>query len=194
MSRSGHNSIIAWIRENLLNPKTRVYNIEEANIIKGICHNATLQVPVLRDPYNWFASWIIAGRKWKGDGKLKKEADHLVSRWKALAQEILGETDYLGTDVIPILYNKWVRSPQYRRKLAIRLGMGDQDKGAFHVSPAGGGSSWDGLTFREKANEMAVFDRWQHLEKDSLYQKFMLDSELEDLSIRLFGMPCPFTV
>ncbi len=190
MSRSGHNSIIEWMRDNMLDPLTIIHNIEEADITGGVYADATIQVIILRDPYNWFASWVVSGRKWKGQ-RLESESPSFIARWKAQAREILGETHHLNGTLIPILYNKWVFSLHYRMKCAVKMGMGQEDIGALRVVPTGGGSTWDSKDFDGRANEMKVFDRWQSVEEDDLYRKYMLDPEIEDLSIRLFGMPCP---
>ena len=134
---------------------------------------------ILRDPYNLFASRL----------KMGAALSTHVSRkmWKQHAREALGETRKVKDKVV-VLYNRWATEKDYRRALAVQLGLTFTDAGADHVPQTMGGSSFDGTAFDGRAAEMATRDRWRAYVHDLAYRA-IFDAEMVSLATRLFGPP-----
>ncbi|MBK6265580.1 hypothetical protein JKA74_11075 [Marivirga sp. S37H4] len=145
-----------------------------------------LDILILRDPFNLFASRIRSGLyKEKKPGA---QVTPLTARriWKQHAREALGLKRHLQQKKIVINYNLWVFDPEYRQNIAIQLGLAFTDNGFHEVSDVAGGSSFDGLKFENRAGNMKVLDRWKHYVDDPAY-KMIFDDELIDLSHQVFG-------
>jgi hypothetical protein len=138
-------------------------------------------VLVLRDAYNTFAS------VWRGKRRMRKRLHRFYrSRWKVYAREFLGETSYLPDDTVMVSFNDWFSDPSYRQQKAEELGLDHVDRGIDEVSSDGGGSSFSGREFENRAREMAVLERWRHFIDDPEYVA-AFDEETVELSRRIFG-------
>lgn len=141
MARSGHHAIMNWIRANTREDVT-VYNHENAQVSSGPFRDSDYHVIILRDPYNWAASWLHSTQSWLDANIRKDRFSEWVERWKEHAGECAGETHHLGSGFVPVLYNKWFAVSKYRREIAERLNLGSEDKELNTVTNDGGGSSW----------------------------------------------------
>jgi hypothetical protein len=140
-----------------------------------------LTVLVLRDAYNTFAS------VWHGKRRMRNRLHRFYgTQWKAYAREFLGETSYLPADTVKVSFNAWFADEDYRRQLAEQLGLDDAARGINEVSSDGGGSSFSGQDFQNRARDMAVLDRWRHFVDDPEYVA-AFDEETVELSRRIFG-------
>lgn len=138
-------------------------------------------VLVLRDAYNTFAS------VWHGKRRMRNRLHRFYrSEWKAYAREFLGETSYLPVDTVKISFNAWFADDEYRRQTAATLGLDHADRGVDEVSSDGGGSSFSGQEFQNRARSMAVLDRWRQFIDDPEYVT-AFDEETVELSRRIFG-------
>jgi len=136
---------------------------------------------VLRDAFNTFSS------VWHGKRRMKNRLHRFYStQWKAYAREFLGETSFLPTDTIKVSFNAWFADAGYRRALAAELGLDHADRGRDEVSSDGGGSSFSGQEYQNRAQDMAVLERWRHFIDDPDYIA-AFDEETVDLSRRIFG-------
>lgn len=134
---------------------------------------------ILRDPRNLFASRLASGYGW-----LK---DELVSRiWSQHAREFLGLRRNLRQERMMVSYNGWVSSPAYRRELAEALGLEFDDRAAHSVPAAAGGSSFDGTAYDGRAEGMPVLQRWHDFVADARFHQLLTPAVL-DLSNRIFG-------
>lgn len=134
---------------------------------------------VLRDPRNLFASRLASGYGWLND--------ELVSRiWSQHAREFLGLRRNLRQERLTVSYNEWVGSTAYRRHLAERLDLEFDDRAAHQVPAAAGGSSFDGTAYDGHAEEMPVLHRWHAFVDDPRFHQ-LLTPEVLDLSDRIFG-------
>lgn len=186
LSRTGHNAIITWIKANWQGD-VRVINFEDGDMKP---RNVDHHVLVMRDPYNWLASWITGMKKWASKQQIETAMPKRIELWKKHALEVLGETEcFPGCHFI--LYNSWCWDPVYRRRIARELGMGIEDKTADRVSPAGGGSSWDRLKFDGRAHEMDTRNRWKLMENDKEYRRLIQDEELIAFTKRMFNIDPP---
>ncbi len=138
-------------------------------------------VLVLRDAFNTFAS------VWHGKRRMRNRLHRFYrTQWKVYAREFLGETSYLPEDTIKVSFNAWFSDADYRKTLAAELGLDHVDRGRDEVSTDGGGSSFTGRDFENRARNMAVLDRWRHFLDDPDYLA-AFDEETVDLSRRIFG-------
>ena len=136
---------------------------------------------VLRDPLNLFAS-----RRASGVGYMEPQT--AVRLWIQHAREFLGERHHLRPGRIAISYNRWVASAGYRRAIAERLGLRCDDGALRSVASCAGGSSFDGLDYDGRADQMAVLDRWRSYADDPGFRRLLSPLVLE-LSARIFGPP-----
>lgn len=138
-------------------------------------------VLVLRDPFNTFAS-VRHGKR-----RMRNRLHRFYrDQWKVYAREFLGETSFLPEDTVKVSYNAWFADDGYRRETADRLGLDHADRGRDEVSSDGGGSSFSGRDFQDRARDMAVLDRWRHFVDDPVYTS-AFDAETVELSRRIFG-------
>ncbi len=143
---------------------------------------------ILRDIYNFIASRIKSGRELTlQDIKLKSAAyAHTITVWKSHAREFLGMTNHLP-DKITINFNTWFLDEDYRLELSKKLGCELEVAQWPKVSTYGGGSSFDGMKFKEDALKMSVLERWKEYDQDPIFETIKNDSELIALSERIFG-------
>src|SRR5215218_7434275 len=138
-----------------------------------------LDLLVLRDPRNLFASRIASGYGWLEDA--------MVSRvWSQHAREFLGLQRKLPQERLLVSYNDWVASVAYRRQLAEALGLEFDDSAAHAVPAVAGGSSFDGTAYDGRAEEMPVLSRWHAFVADPRFNR-LLSREVLELSDRIFG-------
>ena len=138
-------------------------------------------VLVLRDAHNTFAS------VWRGKRRMRRRLHRFDrAQWKAYAREFLGETSFLPEDTVKVSFNAWFEDAEYRRRIADEIGLDHADRGVDEVSSDGGGSSFSGQEFQNRARSMAVLDRWRHFIDDPEYVA-AFDEETVELSRRIFG-------
>lgn len=138
-----------------------------------------IDVLILRDPYNLFASRIRGG--------IGAVSDRVAVRiWKQHAREFLGIRRYLGPRRVAVNYNRWADEKQYRRRIATDLHLEFTDAGRQHVPATGNGSSFDGVRYDGRADAMPTLDRWRHFKGNARYAA-LFDEEMRELSQRIFG-------
>lgn len=132
---------------------------------------------VLRDPFNLFASRLRAG--------IALSANTTRRIWKQHARAFVGGSRHLRRRTVRVGYNTFVRSPRYRMKLARALGLSGRDCGLRTVAQCAGGSSFDGLRLDGRADEMGVTERWRHCIDDPGYRA-LFDRETVALAREIF--------
>lgn len=138
-----------------------------------------LDVLILRDPFNLFASRLASG--------IGVVSPAIAARiWCQHAREFLGLRSHLGPERVLVRYTDWVSDSAYRRDLAERLGLRFDDSSASAVATCAGGSSFDGTTHDGRAHDMALLERWRRYADDATYRS-VFTPELVDLSQRVFG-------
>jgi len=195
------------INGNFVKKDALILNFEEASVKElekklKICNSKgfyprggskkILNVLVLRDPYNNFASrlalanQLITKEKERGrtGGKHCRMwiSDKKVELWCEHARNFLSHPN-----LICINYNNWFSDIEYRKSVALKLGLKFRDNNRNQVAKEGGGSSFDGLTKQNKAREMNVLNRWKNFKHDKTYKGIISDPELIDLSNKIFG-------
>jgi LPS sulfotransferase NodH len=143
-------------------------------------------VIVLRDPFNTFASRLSATwMRHKLHDPMGRAA--AIALWKSYALEALDRTQYAKHRKLFINYNRWFGDREYRRELAEKLRLTFTDLGRQRVCGEYGGSSFDGLEFNGRAQEMAVLERWKRVAHEPGFRELFADDELRHLSHELFG-------
>lgn len=150
-----------------------------------------LDILILRDPFNLFASRMKSGLFKRKKGSVSKPVTPLTALriWKQHAREFLGEKKFLRKGRVVINYNQWAFNYEYRKSIATALGINFSDSGIREVSKVAGGSSFDGLQYADSADNMKVLDRWKYFQHDREYRR-IFDEEMISLSERIFG-PVP---
>jgi hypothetical protein len=141
-----------------------------------------IDVVILRDPYNLFASRRRLSYQFVTDLTA-------VRIWKQHARAFLGENGFVGPEAVRISYNDWVRNRGYRRRIAGELGLRFTDSGIDRVARCAGGSSFDGTRYEGRATQMRLFDRWRRYADDPAFRA-LFDGQMADLAERIFG-PLP---
>ena len=88
-----------------------------------------------------------------------------------------------------LIYDKWVQNKQYRKEIVRVLGLPKFTDAGFKDVPQNcGGSSFDGLEFNGKADEMKVLERWKEYENDEGFMKVLDDySDIVRMSDQVCG-------
>lgn len=184
MARSGHHAVFAWINSN--HGSCGFVNHENPDIKTGKGPEE-VNILVVRDPYNWLASWLTSAGRWRKADWMQQNTPVWIERYKDHCREALGLTNYLG-DVHIVNYNSWFLSQDYREQLGSRLKLPSIHKGLNTVSAWGGGSTWDGMNFQGRAQEMKVMTRWKRMKDNAEYRQLTKDSELQRFGQELFNM------
>ncbi len=145
---------------------------------------------ILRDPYNWLASWYA----WQDElGKRFREEEefqnHTIELWKTYARLFLEwqeDSNQNSTEKrVALNYNQWTQDINYRKQLAIRLDLKFTDKGREKMSINGYGSSFDGMAYNGKASQLNVLERWKSFENDPNFMS-LFDEEILELGQKVF--------
>lgn len=142
---------------------------------------------LLRDLYNTAASIARAARSAPAFAYRYRIRD-FPDLWCRYARLFTA----LPNDWTGISYNEWVTDPAYRRGLQRRLGLPQREVSREAVSPAGGGSSFEGTLRDGQATGMDVLSRWPEMQNDRLFQFLILAEEnAPELSARIFPIKAP---
>jgi hypothetical protein len=142
-----------------------------------------IDVLVLRDPFNLFASRIKSGY-----GSVSH--DTALRIWKQHAAEFIKSRSRLSVNPrVLINFNRWSSDAQYRERAAESLGIDFTDAGFETVPLVARGSSFDGVRFNGYASRMPVNSRWRHFAEDQDYVR-LFDARTVELSESVFGEVC----
>ena len=117
------NSVVILGYENvqldLVNSLSTI--LDEANILPRA---KSIRILVIRDPYNFIASWLKMADTVLPNGEIFKSMrdismEDVKGLWKTYAKEALGETNFLGKEKVIIKYNDWVTSRRYCQSLSL---------------------------------------------------------------------------
>ncbi len=157
----------------------------------GYSVSREINVSVLRDPFNFFASRIKAELNgtyplecW-GDCFSKGDGAKLWGKWKSYARRFIHFTRSDSSDLIPISYNHWLTSLEYRRcicqKLKVDL-LNDEERKI--VTGWGAGSSFNEGIWQEPN---IYLNRWRSFIGHRGLIEAAKDEELVELTETIFG-------
>ncbi|HET7674569.1 MAG TPA: hypothetical protein VFL54_03500, partial [Gammaproteobacteria bacterium] len=150
-----------------------------------------LDVLVLRDPFNLFASRKKAGIFRGGSNGDGVATWGTITRiWKQHAKAFMREHGFFTQPLVTVNYNRWARELSYRQALAKRLGLPFSDAGFYAVPAVASGSSFDGTRFQGEPEKMAVLERWRHFRDDPHFWS-LFDDDVVALSRAIFGHAPP---
>lgn len=138
---------------------------------------------VLRDPFNWLASFLQIPKLSKC---FKNHFHFWQTQWIQYMKEALCITNQLPNKLF-INYNKWFVSKKYRMHISQKVGGRFSDRKLNVIPRVARYSSFDGLEYQHRAQEMKVLDRWQFVRKNPIARSFLSDPCVLDLALRLFG-------
>lgn len=206
--RSGHHAIVNWyckqqqattwfhnegLRGNPKRPNEtkrydhgtekihRVYNCEDFHfrnlpLIQRKVPDARL-ILVVRDLRNWVAS-CLAKREWAQTHPntfIYTDLHERIRIWEEHARIAIHPPEWLYV----ISYDRWFADRGYRQQIAEDLGFELTDAGLNDVPERGEGSSFDGVKFDGKAQEMDVLNRYKTFEDDPEYQALVTPERLK---------------
>lgn len=173
--------------ENALNPESA--NLYESWMGHEI--GRSIDVLILRDPFNFFASRIqgelngVYPLKSWGDCFSQGNSAKLWSKWKAYATAFLDFEANPSNDRIPTSYNHWVTSLDYRRDLCRKLSVElENDEARKTVTGWGAGSSFDKGVWQEPPTYL---NRWKRFQTHPVLIEAAKDEELIALTRSIFG-------
>lgn len=142
-----------------------------------------LDVLILRDPFNLFAS-----RLRRPEGMVKPGT--AVRIWKQHAKQFVERPRGLRHEPVLIPFNDWFTDGAYRQRIAEEIGFPFTDAGRDCVPTVCGGSSFDGVSYDGRAGQMKVLDRWKSMARDRRYRS-LFDEETCELAEAIFGWHPP---
>lgn len=141
--------------------------------------NRFIPVFIIRSPYNLLASYIRLFCDKKHQMSLEKAAEHVRTLWLEYKREMSSRE--IAPKAVWIDYDRWFSLESYRRKIAGDLGLDFNDHGLERVSSIGSGSSFDGVSYDNHAQNMKVQERWKLMLKRPGYKEAFTD-EWTDLA------------
>jgi hypothetical protein len=141
-----------------------------------------VDILVMRDPFNLFASRLEAGYVPVTMGGFS-----FVDFWVDYAREALGIAHRLHRARLVVAnYNRWSNDVAYRQELARQLDIPFTDAERDTVAPFGGGSSFDGKA--GSASALATDRRWLKFADNPAYLGLFRDRTVIELARRLFDL------
>ena len=145
-------------------------------------------VILIRDPYNYFASRIQSERNgdMRNDDRFSDPVGKhvLIYWWKRYAEWFLRFCGSFAPFEVGISYNRWLVDEDYRREICEQLGLKFDDSGFDTITGWGGGSSFTGRKYGDPSDFLS---RWQEFENHAVFREIVADSEITELSGRIFG-------
>lgn len=150
-------------------------------------------VYIIRSPHNFFASQIKGLENSINEGievcmkEWRRKEDRSIRGYKQLCREYLGESKILPDGTFGIIFDRWFQDADYRKEIAGKLHLKSTRKMLQYVPRHGLGSSFDRLSYRGKAQQMKVTERWKELVDNPVFLELFQDEELVLLSEKIFG-------
>ena len=160
---------------------------------KRFSNDRDIDVAVLRSFPNLIASQVQRRRNIQEQGLENRPIMRLGlaavrDAWVENAQAI---RDSNASGVTGVLFDRWFTDRDYRDEIAQQIGFTNTDSGLDHVpDPGSGGSSFDGISYQGRGQEMHVLDRGHMFteseENRGLYVP-LVTPEVIELNQELFG-------
>ncbi len=178
-SRSGHffviHNVCSWTgkadyREYMFWNMENIYPRKvghELRKIKPQDMKESVRILQTRDLLNWIASTVQRRNEKRGSNfKHRWDPVKAVGVWMAIAQEFYDETVWIS-NFVRVSYEQFFQSEEYRRGICDQVGGTYNEENLNRVSQDGRGSSFDGLEYEDKAQEMKVLYRYRQVPMES---------------------------
>jgi hypothetical protein len=151
--------------------------------VEGVRAKKVATLLLLRDPYNWSASY-------KEKSKEPQDDSVWPELWMEYAREFTGRTNHLAPSPLRVNYNRWFRNLDYRKEISDALGLEFTDRNLEVVTDHAGGSSFDKTDFSGSAQEMKVMERWKMYQDDSSFRDaFRANPQIAKMTEEIFELP-----
>lgn len=173
-SRSGHffvqHVLKSWLSTTVYNAE----NLRPRQLRWAPFRSNTIIVIQTRDLLNWYASVarsILAARVDPSVFRFVLKDKAMI--WMAITRafyDLHPHRQYLGEyPVVKIMYDQFVNSKEYRRRVCDQLGGNYNERMLNHVPREGQGSSFDGMEYARRGTRMDTLTRYTQL-PTKLYQ------------------------
>jgi len=147
----------------------------------------TYRFIIIRDFYNLMASVCKSfDQRARFHGKKMKVRKRVLKhkqRWIDNVQYVLSNPkDHF------IFYNKWVTSLEYRIQISHSFNKDNNDEEFYKVANYNGGSSFDGMKYKNHPEEMDVLNRYEAMSDHPLMVEICNDPLCRDLNHQLLEM------
>ena len=143
-------------------------------------------IRIIRNPYNHYASVL----NWRRN-KLLVSPAKFKRAWMAMANAMIDKEQNPMELCYDIIFDKWFEEENYRKKITQLLNLKYSDRRLNTVMKIGVGKAWgssfDGMTKKNKAQHMHVTERWKKMLDNEHFQQIYNDPEIE-LKANLIGM------
>jgi len=182
--RSGHRFVQNMIQEWL--PDVEIQDMENARGRKmRAVPKDSVVVLQMRDLLNWMASYTMSCL---GKGRMRVEVfdferrrRNMMRLWRPIAYEYYGVTHHLNVNknkVFHVFYDDFFKSPAARRLLCRQLGGVYTENKLNQVDHGGCGSSFDGMGYNGRAQEMDTLTRYaQGHERLQRFYRYVLEKD-----------------
>jgi hypothetical protein len=112
--------------------------------------------------------------------------NEMLSIWKGITEEGFGVTNLINSDDKHLcVFEDFVRSRAYRKKLCQAIGGEYNEDMLEHVPNAGGGSSFDGFALQDAGSEMGITERYEEIQGTALenWYKWSLAKNLDAVEV-----------
>jgi hypothetical protein len=156
-----------------------LFNLEDWDLsVPAPASPDDVDVLVLRDPYNTFASRIRKKENWPPqDQRVHWSGEKPVFLWKQHAKEFLRDNPQLPS-VTVVNYNQWVVDEAYRADIVKSLNLDLTDNSIDFKAMSGAKSDFADKNY---------FDRWKLYRNNRDFLRMINDDELRSLSEKIFG-------
>jgi len=191
MSRSGSQAILQWILSQIDDVKyysqlteERIKTEYSGNTLiryentflskyRDEKNSDVITIGMLRNPWNMMASHVRWGLY---TIPLYERKKRVIQIWNDYYDEYINR----DSDIIFIIYDKWFTDIEYRKNISKKLGLTFSDEKFENVPRAGSGSSFDGIVYDGKAQQMNVLNRYKEVNKWSM-EEFKKSDAGQDL-------------
>jgi len=139
---------------------------------------------ILRDPFNWFASYYPRLKRPRNKSSVMSK-EYMLDLWLDLWIQYAKKFFLNDKNCFwfPVNYNKFCKSVEYRKEISTYIEEPFTDKGVNNIISTP--SLYDGIRFDKRALEMKLEERWKKLPKDIL-KSLKENNELVYLSKKIF--------
>ena len=147
---------------------------EYSNILDLLDEFKVYSIVIHRNLNNWLASQL---KKFE-DENLLEHMEECITAYDDIHKEITNETNFI-LNKLCINFDMWFSQKQYREQIAHNLDIPFTDAGINVLGRPGKGSSFDGYTYTDNAQEMDVLNRYKLMEHNDIYNKYIKDPRIE---------------
>ena len=161
-------------------PLVKLHN---APLSRHIPRNRTINVLLLRDPYNMTASRMERQKRRNAKAKHRYCPNRGLQLWRAYA---------MADGWVTMSFNRLRTEPGHRRQIADLLDMQRVPEWPQSISHYGKGSSFTGMKMDGRASDMPLDERWKAFADDPKFLKLTGGDDLDTLSRELCGFGRPW--